>query len=246
MDLFTELLVKVISGILYVVYWLVIIMVWIAWWLTVFLVLSLGAGVAWLARGGRGREVDTGRFGHYLEDGSGWWDDASGTVYAVSATRERCQVEARDAGMYGQRTALYRLIRRGAVLRYRFAAVTDPSPDGRHGIAAWCEFPFEARKDFRLDDLEPANSASGVSADARDALDANLGQAMRAHDHLERLLAQRGWEPDDPPQGLPGTRWYATSYSRRAISFATPVPAAATAQPTDSQPTDSQPADSQR
>jgi hypothetical protein len=236
MDLFTTLLVKVISGILYVIYWLAIITIWVAWWLTVYLLLSLGAVVAWLARGRRGRETDTGRFGRYLEDGSGWRDDASGAVYLLGPDLEFCRVEARETGVDWRRTALSRLLRRGAIIRYQLAAVTDPAPDGRHGIAAWGEFAHEARKNMRLDELDPEDpGAAGRPADVMAAVDANRESALHALDDLERLLSQRGWKLVPPPAGRKPHPWYASRYSRKAILFDSVVPAtASTAIPAES------------
>ena len=95
MDLFTSVLVKAISGILYVVYWLTWHLPRTAWWLLLYLILSLGAGVAWLARGGHGKPVDSGGFGHVLDDESGWQADDSGRVYPAPADDpESCTIEA--------------------------------------------------------------------------------------------------------------------------------------------------------
>ena len=134
--------------------------------------------------------------------------------------REYCQVEAREAGTDWRRTALSRLLRRGAILRYKFAAVTDPAANGRRGIAAWCEFSHEARKNMRLDELDPEGpGVPGLSADARAAVGANLNDALDALKHLDWLLSQRGWETDKPAPGQARRPWYATRYSRRAILF---------------------------
>jgi hypothetical protein len=225
MDLFTTLLVKAISGILYVLYWLTLITIWVAWWLTLYLILSAGAGVAWLARGRRGRETDTGRFGRYLENHAGWRDTASGTVYQVGPDREFCQVEASETGVDWRRTALSRLLRRGAIIRYTFAAVTDPAPDGRHEIAAWREFPHEARKNLRLDELDPVGpGAAGLAPDVMAAVDANRADALRALDDLGQLLRARGWKPEPLPPGRRPDPWYANRYSRRAILFDAVLP----------------------
>jgi hypothetical protein len=57
--------------------------------------------------------------------------------------------------MYWRRTAISRLLRGGAMQRYRFAALTDPTPAGGHSVAAWCDFPIEARHNITLDHLDP-------------------------------------------------------------------------------------------
>src|SRR6478752_7746599 len=137
MDLFTSVLVKAISGILYVAYWLTWHLLRAAWWLLLYLILSLGAGVAWLARGGHGKPVDSGGFGHVLDE-SGWQADDSGTVYPASADDpESCTIEAELAGQYWRRTMLNRLLRRGALWRYTFYARRDSARGGRETAAAW-------------------------------------------------------------------------------------------------------------
>jgi hypothetical protein len=237
MDLFTTLLVKVISGILYVAYWLMLVTLWVVWWLTLYLLLSLGAGVAWLARGRQGREKDTGRFGRYLEDGAGWLDAASGVVYPLGQDHEFCRVEAEETGIDWRHTARSRLLRRGTIIRYRFAAVTDPGSTGRPGIAAWREFPHEARKNMRLDELDPAGpGAAGRTPDVMAAVDANRDAVLDALDDLGRLLSQRGWTLVQPPSGEQPHPWYANRYSRRAILFDTVIPATVAAEPADGQP----------
>jgi hypothetical protein len=237
MDLFTTLLVKVISGILYVAYWLMLVTLWVVWWLTLYLLLSLGAGVAWLARGRQGRETDTGRFGRYLKDDAGWQDAASGVFYPLGPDRESCRVEARETGIDWRRTARSRLLRRGTIIRYRFVAVTDPASNGRPGIAAWCEFPHEARKNMRLDELDPAGpGAPGRTPDVMAAVDANRDAALRALDDLDRLLSQRGWKVVEPRPGQRPHPWYANRYSRQAILFDTVIPGTVAAEPADGQP----------
>lgn len=65
-ELFDFLIVKMVGGIFTLAFRIAWFFTRIVWWLTIYLILSVGAGVAWLARGRRGREVDTGRFGRFL------------------------------------------------------------------------------------------------------------------------------------------------------------------------------------
>jgi len=224
MDLVTFLLVKVIGGILYVFYWLTWQTARVVWWLTIYLLVSAGAGVAWLARGGRAPEVDSSRFGRYLEGRTRWQDDASGTVYpAAAADREYCEIHAELTGQYWRRTAIARLLRRGAIWRYRFYAADGPS-DGRGAIAAWCDFPQEARKNITLDHLDPELSGLPELAGVDQyAMAANREEAFAARKHVEWLLSQRGWEPAERSADPSNAHWYADRYSRPVISWRDPV-----------------------
>jgi hypothetical protein len=222
MDLFTSLLVKAISGILYVAYLLAWHLFRVAWWLSLYLLLSLGSGVIWLARGGRGRPADTGRFGRYLQDRQLWQDAASGTAYPVSAAGcEYCEVIAELSGQYWRRTMLNRLLRRGALWRYKLSAVVIGG--GPETVAAWCEFPSEAWKRVTLDDL--ALAGGPVPGIDPDALNYNRAEAQAALDHLEVLLDGRGWKRCEDPSGQPPDPWYAIRFSRSAIAWDAPVAA---------------------
>ncbi len=130
---------RVIGGIFVLACKIVWFFLRIAWWLSVFLLLWIGAGVVFLFRGGRRAREDAERLGRYLDDGTGWQDEASGDVYPLSGERERCEIHAVEAGTYWRRTAISRLLRGGAILRYRFAALTDAGSGRRRGAAAWCE-----------------------------------------------------------------------------------------------------------
>jgi hypothetical protein len=100
-ELFDFLIVKMVGGIFTLAFRIAWFFTRIVWWLTIYLILSLGAGVAWLARGRRGREVDTGWFGRFLEDDSGWQDANSGTTYPANAAEpEFCDVHAELDGQY--------------------------------------------------------------------------------------------------------------------------------------------------
>ena len=190
-ELFDFLIVKMFGGILTLAFRIAWFFTRVAWWLTIYLLLSLGGGVAWAARGRRGREVDTGRFGSFLEGDSGWQDATSGTVYpADAAEREFCDIHAELDGQYWRQTAIARLLRRGAVWRYKLYAVTT---DGQQ-LAAWCEFAQEARKNITLDHMDPAMSGipelQGVDKNAMAANRESIGGAIN---DLEWLLSNRGW-----------------------------------------------------
>jgi hypothetical protein len=200
----------------------------VAWYLVMFLLLSIGAGVAWLARGGHGEPVDSGRFGRYVDGDTRWEDQDSGNVYPVAATGngEYCEVYAEEAGTYWRRTAIARLLRRGTIIRYRFFAVTD----GTRERAAWCDFMHEARAGIRLDELDPALAGTHeLTAVAKDATDSNRDMAVEALKHIEWLLGQRGWAQAGFSDDMGNQHWYAERFSRKAIDWNAPVAAAVTA-----------------
>lgn len=223
MDLFTSVLVKAISGILYVVYWLTWHLPRTAWWLLLYLILSLGAGVAWLARGGHGKPVDSGGFGHVLDDESGWQADDSGRVYPAPADDpESCTIEAELAGQYWRRTMLNRLLRRGALWRYTFHPRRDSARGGRETAAAWLDFPQEAWKDVTLDDIDP--QSPHVPEMPADALRYNRDEAREALKHIRWLLGKRGWIPDDTrPEKGTDRHWYTSCYRRPVIAWEAPI-----------------------
>jgi hypothetical protein len=224
MDLFTSLLVKAIGGIFYVAYWLAWQLLRALWWLSVFLLLSLGAGVAWLARGGRAKEADTGGFGRPVQGSAFWQDDASGTVYPVTITDlEQCEIRAELTGQYWRRTAIAGLARRGAIAKYKFSAVGVSARDGRESVAAWCEFQQEARKNITLDHLAPESVGVPEPAGVPPfVMTANRDAAFEAYEHVKWLLSQRGWKLVDHSGNPASTHWYAARYSR-AISWDAPV-----------------------
>lgn len=218
MDLFTSLLVKAISGILYVVYGLTWHLLRAAWWLTLYLILSLASGVAWLARGGHGKPVDSGGFGHVLDDESGWQDVDSGTVYPASAdNQEYCTVQAKLTGQYWRRTMLNRLLRRGALWKYTFYALSDSAPSGRETAAAWLDFPQEAWKNVTLDDIDPQLPL--VPEMPGDALKYNREEASAALEHIKWLLVKRGWKPADTAPEEADRHWYTSRYQRPVIAW---------------------------
>lgn len=226
MDLFTSVLVKVFSGLIYVGIKITWFMTRIAWWLTMYLLFSLGAGVAWLARGGHGKPTAGGGSGRFLEGGSGWQDAESGTVYPVSGTEfEYCVIDAELAGQYWRRTAIARLLRRGAIAKYKFYAVSETTGTWPRA-GAWCEFEHEARKNLALDDLDKKQAlGSGLSADAKDAMKFNQAVAYGALEHVGVLLSRCGWEPVDYPRGAEKEHWYADRYRRKVISWDAPIAA---------------------
>lgn len=228
-ELFDFLIVKMFGGILTLAFRVAWFFTRIVWWLTIYLILSLGAGVAWLARGRRGREVDTGRFGRFLEDDSGWQDAESGTTYPANAAEpEFCDVHAELDGQYWRQSAIARLLRQGAVWRYKLFAVTT---DGQQQIAAWLEFPQEARKNITLDHMDPAMSGipelQGVDKNAMAANRDSIGGAIN---DLEWLLSNRGWKPAGHSTDPANQHWYAKRYSRPLISWDAPITQAPPAQ----------------
>lgn len=183
-DLFDFLIVKMVGGLLTLAFRITWFFARIAWWLTIYVLLSLGAGVAWLARGRRGREVDTGRFGSFAEGDASWQDAESGTIYPANAAElEFCDVHAEMGGQYWRQTAIARLLRQGAIVRYKLSAI---STDGQQQVAAWCEFPQEARKNITLDHLDPEMAGipelQGVDKNAMAVKRESMGEAIK---HLE-------------------------------------------------------------
>ena len=137
--------------------------------------------------------MDAGRFGRFLEDHSGWQDAESGTTYQANAAEpEFCDVHAELDGQYWRQSAIARLLRRGAVWRYKLFAVTT---DGQQQIAAWLEFPQEARKNITLDHLGHGFGIPELQGVDKHAMAANRELAGEAIKELEWLLANRGWEP---------------------------------------------------
>jgi hypothetical protein len=193
----------------------------IAWWLGQFLIFSLFAGMVALVKLGRADpDIATG-FGHFSEDGAQWQDQHTGQWYPVSKeTQEHCVVEAKMGGLALRRNALSRLVKRGAIFRYTFAAVSDGTGSAAEPFAKE-EFLNEARHNITLDHLDPEATAS----DSYD-LGQNRDEAVSALEHLEWLLTNRGWEREDDPAP---SHWYARKYSRR-IRWDQPIPAEA---PTD-------------
>ena len=187
------------------------------WWLGVSLVLSLGAGIGALAK--RGQEPDiTGGSGQYSEDHQLWQDEASGQRYPCSPVdREYCQIQASEHGFYWRKTALARLIRRGALVRYKFSAITESSNGAAPEVVAMREFPQEAKRNITLDHVDPARASSdpfdlGVSRDlAKDALE-----------DIKWLLTKKGWMQLQDPEAT-REHWYAYRYDRPVILWDKPM-----------------------
>lgn len=204
----------------------------IAWWLTVFVLLWIGAGAMALARLGRPGPDLTAGFGRYSADGRFWLDDASGQQYPCGGSeREYCEVEADQTGTYWRRTAVSRLLRGGAMVRYTFYAARKGNQDTEPVIIADVEFPQEARRNITLDHLDPARAAEDPYG-----LSTNRDQAKQALEDLEWILDKRGWEPVDPREAH-GDHWYSTVYQRPVINWDEPLPVTGPA-PGDTAPGD--------
>lgn len=204
------------------IYWFVI---RVAWWLAVLVVLSIGAGIMGLVRLGRPKVDDRAGFGRYSGDPRLWLDEGTGERYPVSDTEtEYCEIEADQTGMYWRRTAVSRLLRGGAIVRYKFYAVAKGGQDADPAIAAEEEFPQEARRDITLDHLDPAKAAED-----RYGLDGHRKTAENALDAVELLLDRRGWErvtdPNEIARVAHGQHWYTRVYKRPVIRWSEPLPA---------------------
>lgn len=195
----------------------------IVWWLSVLIVVSLIAGITALVKSGRpGPDVSAG-FGRFTDDRAYWQDEKSGVRYPVRDEElDTCEIQAVQGGMHWQRTALSRLVKRGAVVRYQFAAVSDGSPGSAHAgapeILASEEFLNEARRNITIDHLDPAQAATDQYG-----LQQSRDEAVSALDHLDWILTSRGWERT---QELAG-HWYARTYTRPKILWDEPINAAA-------------------
>jgi hypothetical protein len=202
--------------------WLWWFVVRIAWWLAVLVVLSIGAGIVGLVRLARPKADDTAGFGRYSDDRRLWLDEGNGQQYPVSDTEtEYCEVEADQTGMYWRRTAVSRLLRGGAIVRYKFYAISTGGQDAEPTIAAEEEFPQEARRNITLDHLDPAKAAEDPYG-----LDGHRKLAGEALDVMDLLLTRRGWERvTDEEKIAHGQHWYSRVYKRPAIRWSEPVPA---------------------
>ena len=187
----------------------------IAWWLGLWVILSLGAAVIAITRAGKSGPDETAGIGELTKDKKNWQDTASGQLFPISETEyENCEIQATLAGQYWRDTALSRLLRKGSIWRYRFDAVTDGSDD----IAATHEFPQEARVNLNLDTVDPAHA----STDQYNQAD-NRELALRALAHMDWLLTSRGWTPIGQTPNLSNQHWYATRYRRPVISWTNPL-----------------------
>jgi hypothetical protein len=187
----------------------------IVWWLGLWVILSVGAGLMSITRAGKSGPDETAGFGGYPEDGELWRDKASGQLFPYSQTEsECCEIQASEAGTYWRRTALSRLVRSGAIMRYRFDAVTD----GTAEVAATHEFPQEARVNLNLDTVDPAHASTDQYNQAR-----NRGWALDALARMDWLLTTRGWHAAGRPADPSNQHWYANRYERPVISWTEPV-----------------------
>jgi hypothetical protein len=187
----------------------------IVWWLGLWIILSVGAGLMSMTRAGKSGPDETAGFGGYSEDGELWRDKASGQLFPYSqAESECCEIQASEAGTYWRRTALSRLVRSGAIMRYRFDAVTD----GTAEVAATHEFPQEARVNLNLDTVDPAHVSTDQYNQAR-----NRDWALQALAHMDWLLTNRGWHAAGRSADPSNQHWYANRYERPVISWTEPV-----------------------
>jgi hypothetical protein len=187
----------------------------IVWWLGLWVVLSVGTGLMSMTRAGKSGPDETAGFGQYSEDGELWRDKASGQLFPYSqAETEHCEIQASQAGTDWRRTALSRLVRSGAIMRYRFDAVTDGTAD----VAATYEFPQEARVNLNLDTVDPAHASTDQYNQAR-----NREWALEALARMDWLLINRGWHAAGRPAGPSNQHWYASRYERPVISRTEPV-----------------------
>lgn len=213
----------IIGGTLKLIFRLTRFLLRIAWWLTIFVVLSLGAGVLTLAKAGQTKTEEGADFGDYSEDREIWKTRKTGLTYPCSSTDiEYCDVQATVAGQYWRRTAISRLMRMGAIWRYRFDAVVDKSAEDVASIAATVQFPQEAKVNITLDHLDPAAAASDPYG-----LGQNREQAIAALDHLDWVLTNRGWTLTEPSENEANAHWYARRYSRPVILWSDPIITAA-------------------
>jgi hypothetical protein len=191
---------KVIIGVFKLAFWCLR----VAWWLAIFLLLWIGAALMALTRIGRPSEDHTVGFGEYSQDRTQWRDAASGESYPVNKTaEEHCHVRAVEAGTYWRRTAIARLLRQGAVLRYRYEAVGDGG-----AVEASTEFPSEARRNITLDHLDPAEASTDPYNLAQ-----NRKMAVEALNDLDYILENKGWQR----AGQLNDHWYANVYARPVI-----------------------------
>ncbi len=213
--LYGKMLGYVIVGVPILVFKIMRFVLRIVWWLGLWAVLSIGAGLLSITRAGKSRPDETAGFGQFSKDQKLWQDQASGQLFRVSETdRECCEIHADLAGQYWRRTALSRLVRAGAIWRYRFDAVTE----GTAAIAATLEFPQEARVNLNLDTVDPAQASTDEYNQSR-----NRDWALEALTHMDWLLTSRGWTPVGRSADLSNQHWYATRYERPVIFWAEPV-----------------------
>lgn len=213
---------RVIFGIPVLVFKIMRFMLRIAWWLGLWVVLSIAAGLIAIARRGQDGSAETEGLGHFSEDEKLWQDEASGQVFRCSETdREHCELTATVAGQYWRSTALSRLMRRGAIWRYRFDAVTEAA-DGSVLVAATHEFPQEARVKLTLDHVDPAQASTDPYG-----LEQNREWALDALTHMDWLLTSRGWHAAGRTQDPSNQHWYCSRYERPVIFWAEPVAAKA-------------------
>jgi hypothetical protein len=216
-DIWTILTVKLIGGVLKLAWFLTR----TAFYLALFLILSLGAGLlALIRRSGRDELAGT---GEYSDDGLYWHDRTSGQLYHVHATQaEACEVHGAERGVDWRKSTLSRLVRTPGVIRCQFDAVTD----GTTQVAGSAGFSRHARHGIHhLDDLDPQNAGPETTDMSESQVWAgDYQRAATAFEHLDSTLRARGWQHD----GASDSHWYSRTYQRPVILWDQPVQAAET------------------
>lgn len=194
----------------------------IIWWLGIFLICSAIAGIAALVKMAQHRPDETADFGSFSPDHTQWQVQGTGQLYPVSGSdQERCEIQAAMGGLAWRRNALSRLVKRGAIFRYTFAAVSRNAAGTPHTVASQ-EFLNEARHNITLDHLDPAHAAEDPYN-----LGDNRREAESALDHLDWLLKNSGWTPIDADQQRESeSHWYTRHYQRPLILWDQPIAAA--------------------
>jgi hypothetical protein len=195
----------------------------IIWWLGIFLICSVIAGIASLVKMAQHRAHETADFGSLSPDGTRWQAHDSGQWYPVSeGDQETCEIQAAMGGLAWRRNALSRLVKRGAMFRYTFAAVSRDAGGTSRTVASQ-EFLNEARRNITLDHLDPAHAAEDPYN-----LGENRREAESALDHLDWLLTSSGWSSVDAGQQQreSESHWYTRHYQRPIILWDQPIGAA--------------------
>jgi hypothetical protein len=208
-----------IGGVIFIGFRVLWFFIRVTWWLGQFLIFSLVAGAVSLVRLGRPAPDQTEGFGQYSPDRTRWQDAHSGRWYPLaSEPREHCVVQGAPEGLAYRRNAISRLVRRGAIFRHTFSAVSDGG-DAVPNPAASADFIQEMRHNITLDNLDPEQEDI-----VRYDLHNNYAEAKNALDHLDWVLTQRGWQDTGDRHG----HWYARVYER-SILWDSPIPEAQSA-----------------
>jgi hypothetical protein len=207
-----------LGGIIFIFLRIIWFFVRIAWWMTIFVVLSVGAGFVGLVRLCGSKADDTAGFGRFSDDGQLWLDEGAGQQYPCSTSESQCcEVEADQCGPHWRRTAVSRLFRRGAIVRYKFYASSVAAAGAEPPVIAEEEFLQEARHNITLDHLDPA-----MATEDHYGLRSNRDQATDALNVLELVLNRRGWKRVED-ETAHGQHWYSRIYERPVIRWDQPL-----------------------